>query len=84
MKLKQLNNALVASLVDEGLSRQRVRTLSAEFGKAFRQARSERFGLREAARQLGVGAPHLSDLERGNRRWTELLAAKAVELLSHE
>lgn len=26
--------------------------------------------LREVARRMGVSAPHLSDLERGNRNWT--------------
>ena len=43
---------------------------------------SRKISLRQLAKQMGCSAPHLSDLEHGNRHWTErTLAAwaKAIE-----
>jgi len=33
------------------------------------------------ARRLKISAPYLSDLERGNRNWSEELAGKYLEAL---
>lgn len=37
--------------------------------------------LREVARRMGVSAPYLSDLERGNRLWTEETRDKFLKAL---
>lgn len=46
-------------------------------GEYARKARKrEGLSLREVARRMGMSAAFISDLERGNRNWTEELAAK--------
>lgn len=37
--------------------------------------------LRLVAREVGISAPYLSDLERGRRNWTEELFDKIKEVL---
>lgn len=44
----------------------------AEAGRLIRQKREARgLSLRRLAKEMGVSAPFLCDLERGNRNWTE-------------
>jgi predicted transcriptional regulator len=44
-------------------------------GASFRKERLKAgVSLREVARQMGISAAYLSDLERGNRNWTRALA----------
>jgi transcriptional regulator with XRE-family HTH domain len=51
-------------------------------GLSFRKERTQkRISLREMARRLKISAPYLSDLERGNRNWSEELAGKYLEAL---
>lgn len=48
-----------------------------DLGKQMRKKR-KRLGvsLRETAERMAISAPFLSDLERGNRHWTENLIVK--------
>ena len=50
-----------------------------------RQTRvSARLTLREVARRMGISAMHLSDLERGNRHWTQETVAAWGKALQRE
>jgi predicted transcriptional regulator len=53
-----------------------------EIGEALRAKRRKAgFPLRSFANDLGVSAPFLSDMERGNRRYSEKHVIQAIELL---
>jgi predicted transcriptional regulator len=53
-----------------------------EIGEVLREKRRKAgFPLRSFAVGLGVSAPYLSDMERGNRRYSQKHVAMAVELL---
>jgi transcriptional regulator with XRE-family HTH domain len=50
-------------------------------GAVMRQRREKaKRSLRSVARSLEVSAAYLSDLERGNRRWTDAIKAKVQAL----
>jgi transcriptional regulator with XRE-family HTH domain len=47
---------------------------TAHIGADLRKKRKERgFSLKEVAERMGISMPYLSDLERGNRRWSDNL-----------
>lgn len=50
------------------------KALEADLGADLRKRRKERgFSLKEVASRMGISMPYLSDLERGNRRWSDNL-----------
>ena len=52
-------------------------------GQALRAERkAARFGLREVARQMGISAPYLHDLEHGRRAWTEEMIDRYRQIIS--
>jgi ribosome-binding protein aMBF1 (putative translation factor) len=54
-----------------------------EVGQAMRQGRQRRkVSLRSLAKQLGCSAPFLSDMERGNRKYSIEWCRKAAAILS--
>lgn len=54
-------------------------------GAYARQLREQRgLKLREVARRMGISAPMLSDLERGNRNWTNATLAAWEDALNAE
>lgn len=55
-----------------------------ETGDKFKFWRKEKaIGLREAARMLNISHTYLSQLERGERRWTSILIAEANEAIKN-
>ena len=56
----------------------------AEAGRMIREFRTGKgYSLRWLAGKLGFSAPFVSDLERGNRNWTEETFYKAVHVIRH-
>jgi transcriptional regulator with XRE-family HTH domain len=48
------------------------KAIEADLGADLRKRRKERgFSLKEVAERMGISMPYLSDLERGNRRWSD-------------
>lgn len=53
-----------------------------EAGKAMREAREKAgLSLRDMAKKLNVSPPFLSDMERGNRKYSESWIAEAVKII---
>lgn len=48
------------------------KTIEADLGADLRKKRKKRgFSMKEVAERMGISMPYLSDLERGNRRWSD-------------
>lgn len=59
-----------------------MRVNHAAAGEKIRQLRqSKKMSLRELARKMNMAAPYLSDLERGNRNWSEERFELAVKMI---
>jgi transcriptional regulator with XRE-family HTH domain len=61
-----------------------VRDIEQTFGQMIRSLREEKYTLREAARQMGISASYLSDIERGNRSCSDAMLVKLADLLNFD
>jgi len=53
-------------------------------GEAMRKHRTDAdLSIRQVAKVYGVSAPYISDLENGNRNWTEERAAQYMEAIKY-
>lgn len=77
--LVSVNSAVSAGISAEAKHQQTQKQLSAEL----RRLRKKRgISLRSMAKSLKIKAPYLSDLERGNRNWSQERAHKFLEILT--
>ena len=83
--LKRSAEALRNAEKDEQVAKSRVRLLSGQFGIDVRAMRATvGIGLREFAKDLGISAAYLCDLELGRRVWTEKIINLTLEQLEKQ